>query len=518
MAIAGAAFIATGCGPTGGSGATEAAKDSAALDLVPKSAVGYVTVDTDFEGDNWKQFNELATAFDADFKGVVEELSESSSDDEDKDEVDYSKDIDPWLGESAGAALVSGSTEDAEFFMWVELEDRAAFEKWAEGEDWEQGKEIGDYATYTDPDDDTNHVAYTDDLAVFAPSREDLEARVEYDGDSITDADGVGDAIDEAGDDALVTLVVSGEGVRAAVEENDDFASLKDVKQLKDFRAAALSLSAEDEGMRLTGFVGAEGDEEAKNIEHPILEDLPGDTVFALGGHDFGGALQRITRDAGKDNAQIQQGVGAAEAALGVDMDDLAKAFDGEFVLGMSADDQGLGSLAGGVAGAAMGGGLGGVDTSSLARSASIVLAFEETGESSETLDKLAAAVGGLSGASAAPKTGTSGDFETKTMSVAGFDVTTAASDDVAVITFGKDVLASWGDESLGDNDAYTSAWEAADAPGESAGVIWFDAGRVAKLAGVEGGDEREVGGFVGWLESDGSDARFGAFMHVPEA
>ena len=64
-AIAGAALIAAGCGGSGGgSGASGAAKDAAALDLVPKNAIGYVTVDTDFEGDQWTQFSDLAKAFD----------------------------------------------------------------------------------------------------------------------------------------------------------------------------------------------------------------------------------------------------------------------------------------------------------------------------------------------------------------------------------------------------------------------------------------------------------------------
>lgn len=541
IAIVGAALIAVGCG--GGSGATESAKDSAALDLVPKDAIGYMTIDTDFDGENWEQFNELATAFDEDFKGVEEEIIRSAEDAEaenGEEKVDYEKDVEPWLGEGAGIAILdaggreqdsdadaadedagaSARDEESEagVMAWVELKDTAKFEEFAEDRGWEKGKKIGDWETYSDPDDETSHVAYKDDLAVLAQSRSELEERVRYDGDSISDADGVDDAIDEVGDDALMTLVLGGEGLRAAAKDNAQLRNVADSPQLKDLRAAAMSLSAEDEGMRLSGFVASDGDEDGENTEHPIFEELPADTVFALGGNDFGGKLQKLANDLGKDNAQVQQGVGAAEAAIGLDLDDLAEALDGEFAFGMSADDEGLGSLAGGVAGATMGGGLRNVDPNQLAESATTIFAFEETGDTSETLDKLVGAVGGLAGASGAPRTGDAGDFETTETNVAGFPVTTASSKDVAAVQLGKDVLDTWGRKPLGEYDTFKDAWDAADGPDKSSGVIWLDVARIAKLAGVEGGDSRELGGLVGWAESEGSDGRFSAFLHVPEA
>jgi hypothetical protein len=518
-AIAVAAFVAAGCGGSGGSGASSAAKDSAALDLVPKDAIAYVTLDTDLEGEGWKQFNELATAFDPEFKGVSKEIEDSASEDE-KSETTYKDDVDPWLGDSAGAALLAVNQEgdDADFFMWAELEDKAKFEAFAKDQKWKSGKDIGDWKTYTDPEDETNNVAYSDDLVVLAPSRKQLETRVEYDGDSITDAEGVTDAVDEAGgDDALVTAVLSGAGVRKLIEENEQLKQLSGNKRLKDFQAAAFSVAAEDEGMRISGFVGAEGEESTENVEHPIFEDLPASTIFAVGGEDFGGTAKELVNEAGKESKQIQQGIGAAEAALGVTLDDLADALDGEFVLGLSADDAGLASLVGGAAGAAMGGGTSGLDPSKLLSSGSLILAFEETGDTAETLGKALSSGAALAQAQVG-KEATMGDFKAQTMTISGVPVTSAANDDLSVIQVGKDVLGTWGDESLGDSDAYKDAWKAADAPGESAGVFWLDAGRIAKLVGVKSGDERELGGLVGWAEADGSNAKFGAFLHVPEA
>jgi hypothetical protein len=103
IAIVGAALVAAGCGGSGSSSATS----SGALDHIPSTALAYASFDTDFDGDEWKQFDHLATAFDKDFKGVGDELSKSAGKAEGDDDVDFDKDVKPWLGDSAGVAVLS---------------------------------------------------------------------------------------------------------------------------------------------------------------------------------------------------------------------------------------------------------------------------------------------------------------------------------------------------------------------------------------------------------------------------
>jgi hypothetical protein len=519
IAIAGAALVAAGCGSGGGSGASAAAKDAKILDLVPKDAIGYATVDTDFSGDNWKQFDHLATAFDSSFKGVKSEIDKAAEQDDSGTKVDYSKDVDPWLGDSAGAAILSVDTsgDNAKVFAWVENDDTAKFEKFAKDQKLKQGAKIGDYKTFDDPKDDTTHLAYNDDYILIAETRAVLKSVTSYDGDSITDADGVSDAVDGVDGDALATFVLSGDGARKALKSLPQYKSVAGDKRLQDFKSLAVSLSAEDKGMQLSGFAGADGSDAPKNTDHSVFGDLPSTTVFAVGGSNFGGGLKQVAEAAGKQSPQVQQALGAGSAALGVSIDDIAKNLDGDFAIGMGADDAGLGSLAGGVAGAAMGGGLSGVDPAALAKAASLTLSFEETGDTSKTIDKLAGAVGGLTGATGAPKTGTAGDFSTKTMSVAGYPVTTASSKDVAALSLGAPVFDTWGKDPLSKSDAFSSAWDAADAPDSNVGELWLDAGRIAKLAGVKGASDVELGGLVGWIESDGSNAKFGMFLHIED-
>ncbi|MEO6866743.1 MAG: DUF3352 domain-containing protein [Gaiellales bacterium] len=513
IAMLTAALIAAGCGG-GGSKAADAAKSSKVLDLVPKSAIGYATLDTNFTGDNWKQFNKLASGFNADFEGVDTQLSESAG----KEEVDYAKDVDPWLGDTGGAALLSMPNEgDAEFFAWVELDDVKKFEAFAKDDGLKAGDKIGDYKTLSDPDEDDGvFLAYNDDHILLSDKLAVLSKTIKYDGDSITKVDGIGDAIDEVGADSLGTIVVSGEGVRALVKDNAQASStVGSATQLKELNAVAVSFGAEDKGMRVTGYVDSSGKDSPENGSRDVLEGLPANTVFALGGQNFGGGLKTLAEDAGKTNPQVQQMIGAGSAALGVDVDDLSKAFADEFALGLGSTDEGLGALAGGVTGAAMGGGLGALDPSALTKALSITIAFSETGSTKDTLDKLTQAAGGFLGASGAPKTAKLGDFETTTISAAGMPVTTASSKDIAAISLGVDVFENWGKDSLSSTDAYKDAVKAAGTPGKTAGFMWVDAGRIATFAGVKSAEDVKLGGLVGWVEGDKGSAKFSAFMHI---
>src|SRR5688500_7413662 len=60
--VVASALVAIGCGGSSGSGAADAVKDSKGLEYVPADAILYATFDTDLEGDNWKQVDELSPA------------------------------------------------------------------------------------------------------------------------------------------------------------------------------------------------------------------------------------------------------------------------------------------------------------------------------------------------------------------------------------------------------------------------------------------------------------------------
>lgn len=516
-AIVTAALVAAGCGGSSSS-ATGAAKDAAALDYVPKTAIAYATVDTDVDGKQWTQLDKLAKAFDDDFTSVEDQLTESASSDD--SDIDFKKDIKSWLGASGGAAVLSVSADgEPEVFGWVEVSDRKALESFAKKQGLTKGSTtVEGFQFWSMKDkDDKEVLGVSDDLAVVGESEKALTKILKFDGDSIKDAAGVSDAIDGVEGSSLGTLVVSGAGLRKAIASSDE--SYKDlignVKQLKDFEAFAMSFSTSDDGLLLDGNLVSKSEIDSTNAEHEVFNSVPENTVLAIGGHDLGGLIKTGTDEAGKSSPQVQQAVGAASAVLGVDIDDLAKALDGEFVLGMSADDTGLGALAGGVAGAVMGGGMSGVDPSQLLKAGTIFLAFAETNDSGVTLDKVTGAIGGLAGATAAPKEGKAGDFTTKQLMIQGLPITTAASKDVAAVSLGLDVFTDWNTKPLAESDAFKGAWDASGAPDKSSSLVWIDTGRIAKLAGVEASKDATLGGLVGWTEGDGKEYHFSAFQHV---
>jgi hypothetical protein len=524
-AIAGSVLIAAGCG--GDSGSSDAAKDAAALDYVPDTAIAYVTVNTDFSGDAWERFGNLAKALDPDFEPVGDQLADQAA--EGDGEVDFEQDVEPWLGESGGAAVLSvdakaaeggdaeAAVDGAEAFIWLEVADREAFDDFAKKRDFTEGDTVGDFTLWTNKDED-GAVAVSDDLAFYADSEEQLTSIVEFDGDSITSVDGIDAAIDGVDlDDALATVVVNGEGVREAAKSDDQLKSLADLEQLDGFEAMALGFGAEEDGMRIDGNVALAEDGDSENIKHDVFMELPETTVLAVGGVNLGGLVKGAVEGAGESNPQIQQGAGALSAVLGVTIDDLADAMDGEFALGVSAADEGLGALAGGVAGAAMGGGLGAVDPAQLVQAGTVVLAFAETGSTGETLSKVVGGAGALTGAAVggAKASTKEGDFTVTRTNIQGVPAMVGTSEDIAAVEVGADLFKTWGSAPLSENEAFTAAWETAGVPDESVSVMWLDAGRVGQLAGLDSGNDAQLGGLVGWTDIDGKNYHIGAFLHV---
>jgi hypothetical protein len=517
--VAASALIAVGCGGSGGgSGAADAAKNAKGLDYVPEDAVLCMTFDTDLEGDNWGNVDDLAPAFYDKVKTVDQYVEDASKDG--KDEVNYKKDVEPWLGDSAGVAVTNA---DGDFMGWVDIKDRSAFEKFAKDHDFKKDGSAGDFDLWKDTSgdeedaEDISYIALSDDLALLANGRKNAKKVAEFDGTSIKDADGIKDVVDKVQGDALFALVVNGDGARKALADSDDkqASKLADDKQVKKIDGLSLSFAAEDKGFRLHGFVGTDGLDEkllGKNGSTKLFKDLPGDTMVAFGGNDLGGSISSLLDLVGETNSDASDAIGAFEGLLGVSQSDLEKALSDEWALTLSGTDDGFKGLSGTVMGAAMMG-TGGLDPTAL-DGVSASLAFAANNDTKDTVEKLFGATQMATGTP--PETGTAGDFDTLTATVGGMPVTAATSDDLAIITTGADVLEGWGSgDTLGDNGAFKDAWAAADAPDDVSSIMFLDWPRIAGIAGVKGSDKAEAGGWVAWSETDGDDASLDLFMHA---
>jgi hypothetical protein len=512
LCVLAGALVAAGCGSDSSDGGTASGK---ALDLVPKSAIGYATIDLDFGSDSWTQFNMLAGAFDPNFDIEKAVAGRAGKD------TDFDKDIKPWLGDSAGAAitkldldaalqakkLAAGSTG----FSWIELKDHAKFETFLKDKGYTKDGTAGDFDVWKDAKA-KRFIGTTDELAISAQTKAKLDEVTDYDGDTIDDADLDG-VTGKLGDDSVMRVIVNGDAVHDAVAASNTGKSFGGGKGLEKFEGAAMELTPEDNGFHAHMFSKGLTSKDSGDASSDLFESLPGDTVLSIGGHDFGSTLQ-TTLGAVAKNPTYGGTATQFMALLGIDAKQVGTAFSGDFAVGLSGTDAGLGAVVGAVAGAFVQKSLKGINPVALAKGAALTLAFEKGDETSETLDKLGVGASRLLRAPA-PKVGKVGVFQTKSTAVLGMPLTVASSEDIAALSLGTDVFGKWGSPKLGDNATLKAAWDAADAPDDAAGSFWFDYPRIAKIMERKSADGVTPGGWVGWGSHEGDTTNLDVFMHV---
>lgn len=519
-----AVLVAAGCGSDSSDGGASGGGGEA-LDLVPKTAVGYGVMDLDFSKDSWKQFEQLAGAFSADFS-LTKEVGEFV----DKN-ADYERDVKPWLGKSAGVAVTgldikklmandtakSGAKttpkdDGIEAFSWLELKDGDKYATFLKEQKYTESGTIGDYDVWTDAKNE-RYIGVSDDLAVTSPTKAQLTKVVNFDGDSIEDAEGVDDLKSDLEDDGLATVIVNGAAVRKLAKDNGA-ADL--VADLDEYQGQAMQLLAEDKGLHVHSFsMGMKSEEKADDSMDLFLQS-PSNSIMVLGGHDMGATLESGLTAVSK-NKKYGATVTQLSALLGLDAKQIGDAFSGEFTLGLAGSDAGVQALIGSAVGALVSKDSKNLNAPALVKTNALTLAFAKGDETAETLQKL---MGGASTLLRSPKgkTAMKGNFQTMQTAVRGFPLTVATSSDVAALSLGSDVFTTWGKAKLSDSAVFKDAWEAADAPDGATGSMWVDFARIAKLADLKGTEGTMVGGWVGWAAQDGDKGTIDVFMHVPKS
>lgn len=517
--VAAAALVAAGCGGGGGSGAAAAATESTALEMLPKDTIAYVTLDADLDGEAWKRFESSGSAFSEDAGDIEAEL-DKGFEEEDQD-VTYADDIKPWIGDSVGFAMLGapdggesegGDSEggDDNAVAWADVADRAKLEGVLKDQDATEKGSEGDFELWEGLFGDDSVVAVSDDLALIAPSRDAVVKVIGTDGgDSVLDG-GAGEVAGEAGGDAVATVVVNGDGIRSQLDDVDSpqseaIGGSAYVERLDGFAA---SLIPEQEGMRVHGFVGF--DELPKALVATaggtsLLEEMPGDSIVAIGGNDFGGMLKSNIDQAGDETADR---VGQAEGLLGVTLDDLAESFDEEFAFAVSGSDEDVRG-AGGTIGTE---GPFGLLTSGLP----VTLAFAGDGETADTLEELIGSSQLATGTP--PEEGEVGEFSTSEVNIGGVELLTGTTDERSILTTDSGVLEEFGEgDTLGEHEGFTDAWKLAEGPDEVTSSIFVDVARGIAISGAEVADEDRIGSLVGWSEAADDDAEFDMFLHVKD-
>jgi hypothetical protein len=194
-----AALVVAGCGGSGDTGSDPAT-------LAPPKAPVFIAASVRPAGELKTNIDSLAQSIAGidDLGGlIVSELENSARDDD--EELDYAKEVEPWLGEKGGLFLQKYDGEDFEGYgVAIQSTDTGATQDFIDHlaseseEPVERGSYEGiDYTVETEEEDE--FVAVVGDFLVVAEDKPTLEAMVDaYDGESLADEGTYSEAIDAA--------------------------------------------------------------------------------------------------------------------------------------------------------------------------------------------------------------------------------------------------------------------------------------------------------------------------------
>jgi hypothetical protein len=297
LLVAGLLPVAAGCGGSGTAGG--------AASLVPADVAVYVSVDTSFEGGQWRTVAGLLEKF-PDGEGALEDLLDEAAEEAG---LDGDADLRGALGPEVAFAVLAaplGTGEEPPVVLLTQPDDLDA---------WEQLFEDGDEARA----EVRGWQVVAENEAVLDRYRDALE------GPSLEESEEFTEAMDDLPADALARLYADGEALAGAVPQVPG-----GLQQLP-FGAAAgadatvgAALRAEDDGVRIEGRVlpGEEGAvPEAEAYRSELVEEVPAGAVAFLSFSNLGTALTEYAD---------MLGGGAQGAFLPFDLDAVGALLQGE--------------------------------------------------------------------------------------------------------------------------------------------------------------------------------------------
>lgn len=318
-----------------------------AAGLVPRDAIVYGEVTLDPEGDEEQAVRDIAARFPGgeDLPAqIAKGLNETFKD----DGVDYTKDVEPVLGEKA-VFFVSDieGEDDAEGAAIFEVEDEdAARELLEKGDEKVEKRSYEGTEILTNDNGDVEGAVLEGSVVVGTPKAVEATIDTSGGGDSIEDSDQASDSL-ESFDDPLVAVYLDGEqlvdSLGPAAAAAGPF-----VKLLAE--PYALGVSVESDAVVVDSTIPPA----VSNLVFPFLfgsgggglEELPGDAWAAGGQPEVGESLGRLLELAEQSEGFDADVEGQVKAATGLDLDEDLLAWMGDltfFVRGAAADQLGGG-------------------------------------------------------------------------------------------------------------------------------------------------------------------------------
>jgi hypothetical protein len=292
LATAAIALLVAGCG--GGDGSS--GSDPAAV--APAKSPVFIEVALKPEGTLQKNIEALASKVAGidDLGGLVVEELESSAIASGED-IDFAKEVEPWLGEKAGISLQEYDGEDFQgYAVAIQSTDTAATQDFIDKASADEVTEEGSYegADFI-VEDDENTVGIVGDFLVVAEDEAGFKAVVDAaDGEALADDDAYTSAIGKAPSDSLADVFVD---IGALIEESggavdpeaQQFLETAGIEP-KEATATASLVPGSDQ-IEIDLSTNAAGDSPPTGDASQLLGALPGGSFAAFASADFGARL-----------------------------------------------------------------------------------------------------------------------------------------------------------------------------------------------------------------------------------
>jgi hypothetical protein len=287
------ALLAAGCG--GSSDSSDSGSDPASL--APASAPIFIDFTVSPEGATKTNIEQLAKKLAGvdDLGGlIVTELENSAADE--GEELDFEKEVEPWLGEEGGLFLQEYEGEDFEGYgAAIQAEDEGEAQAFVDKQSKQSDEAVKD-GSYQGVDfkvqEDETAIGVFDGFLVFAENESIFKAMVDAsEGESLsgekTFTDAMGNVPDESAADVFVD--VGGLIEEAGNEIDANTQAFLDSVGIEPKEATAVaSLVPNSDNVELDLSSNISGDNPPSGDASELLGSLPGTSVGALASAEFG--------------------------------------------------------------------------------------------------------------------------------------------------------------------------------------------------------------------------------------
>ena len=436
-ALAAAFFLAAG-----GCGGGDEGDLGSGADVAPASAALFISMDTDFEGGQWRTAERLLEKFPGGREAAQEILREIEEDD-----VDFERDVKPALGPETDVVVLDLEGEAA--VLLTQPPDEAKFRELVRK---------GDEPSVLEEIDGWTAVARTQEiLDRFKKARADQ---------SLADDDAFDEAMQKLPEEAIAKVFLNGRAVSDQLRSDPDVtpnerAAFDCFLSGEGVPSFAFALAAEDDGARVSGAYRADAEDGVEGYEAELARELPAGALLYASFRNLADRTRDFLRCAGESDDGFDRQLAQVELALGVSIE--------EDILPLLEDEGAIAVYE--PAGSRLAQNTGGPEIPT----ASLVAKVKDEADALSVADRIARRAGAFVDGLEVEDVDVDG-VSAKRVSIAGQGALFyAAFDGMLVVTSTEEGISGLQGDGprLSDDEVYTGAREAAGAPGETTGFAY---------------------------------------------